>query len=133
MDKSFDELLKYLKKDTLYQKALSQMVIGCSNKIKKIELNSRKLLTGNQYMFCFSTLSNIKSLAKFFLREIPSRIQDTRKSGFYKAYRFAEYRKDRRKAREDLINKLPIVEQEVLPFLKKYVGKNYSGGRDGFI
>ncbi|WP_431769750.1 hypothetical protein [Streptococcus gallolyticus] len=66
MDKSFDELFKYLKKDTLYQKALSQMVIGCSNKIKKIELNSRKLLTGNQYMFCFSTLSNIKSLAKFF-------------------------------------------------------------------
>lgn len=124
MDKSFDELFKYLKKDTLYQKALSHMVIGCSNKIKKIELNSRKLLTGNQYMFCFSTLSNIKSLAKFFLREIPSRIQDIRKSGFYKAYRFAEYRKDRRKAREDLINKLPIVEQEVLPFLKKYVGKS---------
>lgn len=126
INKSFDELFKYLKKDSLYQKALNQMIIGCLDKIKKIELNSRKVLTGSQYTFCFSILSNIKFLAKFFLREVPNRMQDIKKLGFYKACRLAEYRKDRREARKDLINKLPIVEQEVFPFLEKYIGKSVS-------
>lgn len=124
MDKSFDELFKYLQSDSLYQKALNQMIVGCSDKMKKIELASRKLLTGHQYSFCFTTLGNIKSLAKFFLREVPHRMRDTKKLGFYKSCKLAEYRKDRRDAHKELLDKLPVVEQEVFPFLEKYIGKS---------
>lgn len=123
-DNSFNDLFNSLQNDSLYQKALKQMIIGCSDRVKKMELHSRKRLTGNQYTFAFSMLNHAKSIAKFCLREIPTRVRDIKTLGFHKSCKLAEFRKDRKYAREELLNKLPAVEKELLPFLEKYIGKS---------
>lgn len=121
--REFSYFYKLLRKKSSYNKALRFIILREKSIKKRISFYCQIVCpSGMIYMFLlrnikrmFNILITTKGKIAFYYKNIP-------KNGMKEAMNTARFIKRRKNAFSDLEKYLPILEKEVQPFLKKYVG-----------
>ncbi len=119
MRKEFKELYKYLRKDSIYRKAVRYIHNTTSSSKQKLSLFLR-LYCPNSKIYSFLMSDCVKTLkeTRYLIREGINFIRDCNRVGFKKSVNLARFRKQRKNAFDDLNRLMPEMVTKISTIIK---------------
>lgn len=118
------KLFKLLKKDKIYNTSINILLKG------NLSLKERYSIKLYKYSKSYFIFSKIKKNANFLRRKTRSSlsksavlVKNIKKKGLIKSYRNSKFLNKRLTAKEDLNKYLPVLEKQIYPLIKDYIGR----------